>query len=125
MLIKKIISHFILNVIALYLLTLIFNGKYSFLDGVITITSDNIFQTLLIAGVIFSFANITIKPILKIISFPLKVFSFGLIIFVVNGITLMIVHFLLPEYHISSFLTAIEGAFIISIFHSIAHWIFD
>jgi len=41
-------------------------------------------QTLLLAGVIFGLINFFIKPILKIITLPLRILTFGLIGLVIN-----------------------------------------
>lgn len=119
--ISRLIAHFVLNVVALYLLTKIFDGSISALPGTISITSDKFLETLLIAGFIFSIVNTFIKPILNIFTIPFKIITFGLITFVLNGAILMLVHYILPEYQISSFFTAILGAIFVSIFQFIAH----
>ena len=48
----------------------------------------DMWKTLLIWGIILGLINVTIKPILTILSLPFYLLFFGLVAFVVNGIIL-------------------------------------
>ncbi|UQS83319.1 phage holin family protein [Bombilactobacillus thymidiniphilus] len=70
-----------------------------------------------IAGFILFILNITIKPILKIISLPITLLTFGLFSIVVNALTLEIVRLIIPGFGLSSF----SAAMLISVIMSIAN----
>ncbi|NVY96840.1 phage holin family protein [Lactobacillus sp. DCY120] len=76
------------------------------------------FSTALIAGFILVLLNLTIKPILHIISFPITLITFGLFSIVVNALTLEIVAWLIPGFVFTSF----GAAMLMSIIMSIANW---
>lgn len=48
----------------------------------------DMWKTLLIWGIILGLLNLIVKPILKILSLPFYLLSFGLFAFVINGIIL-------------------------------------
>ncbi|PID70585.1 hypothetical protein CSB37_00650 [bacterium DOLZORAL124_38_8] len=81
-------------------------------------------------GILFSVVNYFLKPILKLISFPLSFLTLGLFGFIVNGALIYAVHFLV-KLQILDFVTLeftenylyyiILGA-IFSLANSILHW---
>jgi putative membrane protein len=75
--------------------------------------------TLIIVAVVFGLVNFVVKPIVKVISFPLFIFTLGLITLVVNALMLLLTSWLagtlsLP-FHVEGFWTAVLGGLIISI----------
>lgn len=54
-------------------------------------------QTLVLAGVILGLINFFIKPILKIITLPLRILTFGLFSLVINMLMVWIVDIIFPE----------------------------
>ena len=78
---------------------------------------DN-FLTALIAGFLLVLLNMTIKPILHIISFPITLLTFGLFSLLINGLTLEIIAWLISGFVLRSFSAAIFIALIMSIANS-------
>lgn len=78
---------------------------------------DN-FITAIIAGFVLVLLNMTIKPLLHIISFPITLITFGLISLIINGLTLEIVAWLINGFVLRSFSAAIIIALIMSIANS-------
>ena len=72
-------------------------------------------QTLLLSGLILALVNLTIKPILLLVTLPLTVLSFGLAIPLVNGLVLLGVAGLVPGFEISGFWMGVLCAFAISL----------
>src|SRR5436309_1714946 len=62
---------------------------------------------LIVAALLLGFVNAVIRPFILIFTLPLTVFTLGMFIFVVNGISLEIVHWLVPGFKVASFGSAI------------------
>lgn len=74
------------------------------------------FGTALLASVILSILNIFIKPILVILTLPITFITFGLFLFVINAITLMITQsFMGSDFVIDGFGMAIIAAIVIAV----------
>ena len=67
-----------------------------------------------LAALVLGLANATIGLILKIITFPLILLTFGIFYFVVNAIVLLLVAFLVPQFSINGFLPAFLAALILA-----------
>ncbi|MDJ0797571.1 MAG: phage holin family protein [Calothrix sp. MO_167.B12] len=76
--------------------------------------------TALIAAVVIGIVNAIIRPILKILAFPITLLTFGLFTFVINGFTLWLASLLTPSYgfKIDGPLAALLGSIVLSIVSS-------
>jgi len=101
----RIIWHWIILALGLYLLTLIKPLGITF-DA----PSD-----LAWAAVVLILANTFIKPILILISLPLVLLTLGLFLLIINAIILYTLHIFVPGFHVPSFLSAFLGALILSL----------
>lgn len=83
---------------------------------------------LLVVGLILALVNTYLKPILKILSFPVTLLSLGLFAFILNALLLLLVAFLSdqlklgltiggfpPSFSADSFVGALLGSIVISI----------
>ena len=59
------------------------------------------FKTLLFAGLLLALANAIVRPILKLLSLPLIIITFGLFIVVINMVVLKIVDYFFASLAIS------------------------
>ncbi len=64
---------------------------------------SNQLTTLLFAGAVFSLLSLIIKPILKIITLPLTLITFGAFSFVLNAIMLYLLTLFVPQIQITAF----------------------
>lgn len=64
----------------------------------------------LIGAIVFGFLNATLGLVLKILTFPFTILTFGLFWFVINAIILEITSALVPGFFIRSFVWALIGA---------------
>src|SRR3989475_10289780 len=71
--------------------------------------------TLLLAAVLLGVVNAIIRPIILILTLPLTVLTLGLFILVVNGISLMLVAWMLPGFTIPWVVPAILGAILVGL----------
>lgn len=93
----KILFSIILNALILYIIViLLWENSKEWIENWVTLCGLNdcspnsieAWKTFLVWWIILWFINITIKPILKILSFPFFILSFGLISIFVNALLL-------------------------------------
>ena len=80
--------------------------------------------TLLVAGVVFGLFNLIVRPIALLLSAPLLILTLGLFYFVLNGILLWVVQFILPGYHVAGLVAGILGSIVITLVNWLVHSIF-
>lgn len=73
------------------------------------------FGTALVAALIFGFLNATLGLILKILTFPFTILTFGLFWFVINAIILEITSTFVRGFFIQSFFSALIGAILLTL----------
>ena len=71
--------------------------------------------TLVVSALLLGLVNALIRPIILILTLPLTVLTLGLFILVVNGISLGIVAWLVPGFHVAGLLAATLGAIIVGL----------
>ena len=67
-----------------------------YVPGVIFVEKGN-WQMLALAGTILGLINFFIKPVLKVITLPLRIVTFGLFGLVINMLMVWMVSFIFPE----------------------------
>ncbi len=72
-------------------------------------------RALLVSALLLGLVNAVIRPIILILTLPLTVLTLGLFIFVVNGISLALVAWLVPGFHVAGLLAATLGAFVVGL----------
>ena len=72
------------------------------------------FGTALVAAVVFGLVNATLGFILKILTLPLTIVTFGLFLFVINAVMLKLAAALVPGFAVEGFVPALLGAIILS-----------
>lgn len=69
--------------------------------GFLGVAINHFWQILVIVGIILGLVNYFIKPILKIISLPLRILTLGLFTIVINMAIIWAVDVLFPEFIVS------------------------
>ena len=92
--IKSIVRNVAYYSLSLFLLTF-------FLDGVKVAGG---FVSYLIGGIVLALLFIVVKPIINIISFPLRIITLGLFAFVINAILLYLLTLILPFVTVKAFM---------------------
>jgi len=77
------------------------------------------FQFAMLIAFVLTLINIFIKPLLKLIAFPLNLFTFGLFNLVINFGILYGVSYLIPQYHLENILSAFIASVIIAVVYVI------
>lgn len=65
--------------------------------------------------------NATVRPILRFVTFPITVLTLGLFYFVLNGLMFYLAASLIPGFELAGLVTAIGGAFVMSIVATVLH----
>lgn len=78
----------------------------------------NFFWALLVAAVLALF-NVTIKPLLILITIPITVFTLGLFLLVINAIIILLASALIPGFQVDGFWWALGFSLVLYLINSI------
>ncbi|MEU0839893.1 phage holin family protein [Streptomyces sp. NPDC005962] len=88
----------------------------------ITLTGDNTGRqtiTLILVALLFGVVNVVVKPVVKLLAFPLFILTLGLITLVINALMLLLTSWLAGKldlsFHVDGFGAAFLGGLIVSI----------
>ncbi|MBN0043260.1 phage holin family protein [Streptomyces actuosus] len=88
----------------------------------ITLTGDSTGRkigTLLLVALVFGLVNSLVKPIVKVLTFPLFILTLGLFTLIVNALMLLLTSWACDQlglsFHVDGFWTAVVGGLIISV----------
>jgi putative membrane protein len=97
-------------------------GVATWLIADITLTGDSNARkawSLILVALVFGVVNWLVKPVVKVLSFPLFILTLGLITLVVNALMLLLTSWLAGkldlDFHVDGFWTAVVGGLIVSI----------
>ncbi|OGM97568.1 MAG: hypothetical protein A2735_01580 [Candidatus Yanofskybacteria bacterium RIFCSPHIGHO2_01_FULL_41_21] len=93
------------NVVALYVASIIVPG----------FVVSGSWEQYLIAGLVFGLLNLLVRPILKVISFPLILLTLGMFTAIINILMLWILDYLVSFITIEGFLALIGATIIVSV----------
>ena len=70
---------------------------------------------LVVSALVLGVVNALIRPVLFILTLPLTIMTLGLFILIVNGISLGLVAWLVPGFHVTGLWSATWGAILVSL----------
>lgn len=112
----RLLINWILNAIAFLITQRIVNY---FLPGQFYVRD---FLVALVAALLLGLINSTIRPILKILTFPLTILTLGLSSLVINVLCLVAVSYFVSGFRIGGIPAAIAGSIVLSMVSTIIHW---
>lgn len=80
-----------------------------------SITYDNKLKVIVVAGLVLAIVNVFIKPILVVFSLPAILFSLGLFMIVINGLTVLIASKLYAPLQITNFWAAVFAGMVVGL----------
>jgi putative membrane protein len=107
--VTKLLIRWVLNAVALLVVARIVPGFH-----VHSLTAA------LLAALVIGFVNATLGVLLKIITLPLTIVTFGLFLLVVNALMLEFSASIVPGFAVRGFAAAFWGALALSVIHLIA-----
>lgn len=72
-------------------------------------------SALIVTALLLGIFNSILRPLLIILTLPINILSFGLFIFIINGLILYSIAIVVPGFEISSFGAAVLASILISI----------
>lgn len=93
----------------------------SYIQGV---SVDN-YTTAIIVAVVLGLLNTFVKPILKILSFPITLLTLGLFLLVINVVIIYMAAYFITGFAVSGFIPPLIFSFILSIVGCVLGMIFD
>lgn len=81
-----------------------------FIPGIDVATNN----TALIAAAVIGFINIFIKPILKLLTLPLRLMTLGIFGFILNVLLLWVASLLVPGFEITTLTAGVLGALVVT-----------
>jgi len=96
--------HWLVTALSLWVASHVFSG----------LKFDNA-SALIVAALLLGFANAIVRPLLIVLTFPLTLLSFGLFIFVINALMILLVAKLVKGFHVASFWTAFFASMLIAV----------
>jgi putative membrane protein len=79
--------------------------------------------SLLLAALLFTVLNLSVKPVLQLAALPLTILTFGVFALVLNGFMLWLVVWLIPGCSVAGFGSAILASIVISLANLLITWI--
>lgn len=101
----KFIARIVLNALALYVAKIYLSG-FIVAGGL---------ETLLVGGLVLAFLNAFIRPILRLVTLPLLVITFGLFNIIIHVVILLIADAMLSQLMITGFSTLFFASIIIAL----------
>ncbi|RAK69701.1 phage holin family protein [Hymenobacter edaphi] len=108
------ILKFILSAILAYVLTKVLPGAH--LGG---------FTDALLLVLVLGILNAVVKPILKILGFPITVLTLGLFLLVINAVIVLLADWLLPGFKVDGFFYALIFSIVLTLVTSVVDMIVD
>ncbi len=84
-------------------------------DGIFDSLTFASFESLAMASVVLALVNLTIKPLLVVLTLPLTILTLGLALPLINGLVLLGVAGVVPGFEISGFWMGVLAALAISL----------
>ncbi len=78
---------------------------------------------LIVTALLLGIFNSVLRPLLIILTLPINILSFGLFLFIINGLILYLIAILVPGFEISSFGAAVLTSILISITAGTINWL--
>ncbi len=90
----------------------------SYLLGGISMDS---FWTAIVVAIVLALLNAIVKPILILLTLPITLFTFGLFLFVINAVIILIASSLIEGFQVNGFWSALLFSLLLSILSSILY----
>jgi putative membrane protein len=103
-----------INAAALWLAHVLFKGVQ--IHGV---------EAYVIASVVLAVANTVIKPVLKVLTFPLVILTLGLFVLVINIAMVALTAWITPHFSVHGFWTYVGTVIVLWLVNWVAHEVID
>jgi putative membrane protein len=102
----KLIFHLVVSVLAIIITSYLVSGA-----------SVTLFGALLLA-VVLGVINLFVKPIVKLIAFPITILTLGLFSLVINALFIILASYIVPGFYIAGFWPAFWFSIVLSLINA-------
>jgi putative membrane protein len=81
------------------------------------------FGTALVTAVVIGLVNVTLGVLIKIVTLPLTLLTFGGFLVVINALMLKVAAALMPGFRVRGCLPAILGAILLAVLNTLLRWL--
>jgi putative membrane protein len=79
------------------------------------------YGTAVIVAIVIALLNLSVKPLLIILTLPVTILTLGLFLLIINGIVIWMAHKLVDGFDISSFWMGVLFSILLTVLQSIVH----
>ena len=80
-------------------------------------------QAVVGGAILLAIVNAYLRPLIVLLTLPFNILSLGLFTFVINAGMLKVVSWLLPDFHVTGFWTAVGASLMISLVSFVLNWL--
>ena len=80
-------------------------------------------QAVVGGAILLALVNAYLRPLIVLLTLPINILSLGLFTLVINAGLLKFVSWVLPDFHVTGFWTAVGAALTISVFSTVLNWL--
>jgi len=80
-------------------------------------------QAVVGGAILLALVNAYLRPLILLLTLPFNILSLGLFTFVINATMLKVVSWLLPDFHVTGFWTAVGASLMISFVSFLLNWL--
>jgi putative membrane protein len=101
----RFLATWVCNVAALWVASKLLSG--------VDVTGDHAWVTFVLAGLVFSLANMVVKPIVAILAIPLIILTLGIAYFLVNVLMIFLTSWIVGDFHVDGFWSGVGAAIVV------------
>jgi putative membrane protein len=103
--VPRFVVTWLFNVAALWVAAKLLNGVH--------VSGDHAWVTFVLAGLVFSLANMVVKPIVAILAIPLIILTLGIAYFLVNVLMIFLTSWIVGDFHVDGFWSGVGAAIVV------------
>lgn len=102
---QRFLVTWLFNVAALWVAAKLLHGVH--------VSGGHTWVTLVLAGLVFSLANMVVKPIVAILAIPLIILTLGIAYFLVNVLMVFLTSWVVGDFHVDGFWSGVGAAIVV------------
>lgn len=102
---QRFLVMWVFNVAALWVAAKLLSGVH--------VSGGRAWLTFVLAGLVFSLANMVVKPIVAILAIPLIILTLGIAYFLVNVLMIFLTSWVVSDFHVDGFWSGVGAAVIV------------
>ena len=87
------------------------------------ITVSGGWVTIFIVALVWSVITLVIRPVLRVLTFPLTLLTFGLFSFILNALLFWAMTLVVPGFVVAGFIPALVGALVLTVISSLINMV--